>query len=267
MRASFDNMTKIYAFANQKGGVGKTTSVVNVAAYLAEAGQRVLVIDLDPQSNATSALGFDKDAIETSTYHLLLEQVEAHEIILRNDEAKVDLLPSSPELAGAEVELVNQLAREYRLQRNLDPLEESYDYILIDCPPSLGILTLNALTATQGGVIIPVQCEYLALEGLSQLVQTVDLVKQHLNRRLKIRGIILTMYDGRTKLSRQVVSEIRGHFDSAVFRAIIPRNIRLSEAPSYGQPINLYAPDSTGAFGYKVLAAELLQTDKTKARR
>ena len=260
-------MTKIYAFANQKGGVGKTTSVVNVAAYLAEAGQRVLVVDLDPQSNATSSFGFDKLEIVKSTYHLLLEQVEAEEILVRNVEVNVDLLPSSPDLSGAEVELVNQLAREYRLQRNLDTLEENYDYILIDCPPSLGILTLNALTAAQHGVIIPVQCEYLALEGLSQLINTIELVKQHLNRRLRIRGIILTMYDGRTNLSRQVVTEIREHFNGSVFRAIIPRNIRLSEAPSYGQPINIYAPDSTGAFGYKVLAAELLQTDKTKVKR
>ena len=260
-------MTKIYAFANQKGGVGKTTSVVNVAAYLAEAGQRVLVVDLDPQSNATSSLGFDKSEIEFSTYHLLLEQKEAEDILLVAEESGVSLLPASPELAGAEVELVNQLAREYRLQRNLDGIDENYDYVLIDCPPSLGIMTLNALTAAQHGVIIPVQCEYLALEGLSQLVQTVELVKQHLNRRLKIRGIILTMYDGRTKLSRQVVGEIRSHFNGSVFRAIIPRNIRLSEAPSFGQPINLYAPDSTGAFGYKVLAAELLQTDKIKVKR
>ncbi len=260
-------MTKIYAFANQKGGVGKTTSVVNVAAYLSEAGQRVLVVDLDPQANATSSLGYDKNAIEHSTYHLLLEQVEVEEVLRHHDEVNIDILPASPDLSGAEVELVNQLAREYRLQRNLDTLEENYDYILIDCPPSLGILTLNALTAAQHGVIIPVQCEYLALEGLSQLINTVELVKLHLNRRLRIRGIILTMYDGRTNLSRQVVNEIREHFNGSVFRAIIPRNIRLSEAPSYGQPINLYAPDSTGAFGYKVLAAELLQTDKTRVKR
>ncbi len=260
-------MTKIYAFANQKGGVGKTTSVVNIAAYLAEAGQRVLVVDLDPQSNATSSLGFDKEGIEFSTYHLLLEQKEPDEIMIHSDEVNVDLLPSSPELAGAEVELVNQLAREYRLQRNLDMIDEQFDYILVDCPPSLGILTLNALTAAANGVIIPVQCEYLALEGLSQLINTIDLVRQHLNRRLRIRGIVLTMYDGRTKLSRQVVGEIRKHFNGAVFRAIIPRNIRLSEAPSFGQTINIYAPDSTGAFGYKVLAAELLQADKTKIKR
>ena len=260
-------MALIYAFANQKGGVGKTTSTVNIAAYLAESGMRVLVVDLDPQANATSALGFSKGEVELSSYDLLLERADAAKMIIRNEEAKLDVLPSSPALAGAEVELVNQLAREYRLQRNLDPIEEDYDYILIDCPPSLGLLTLNALTAAQHGVVIPVQCEYLALEGLSQLTQTIELVRTHLNRRLKIRGIILTMYDGRTKLSREVVTEIREHFQGQVFRAIVPRNIRLSEAPSYGQPINLYAPESTGAFGYKVLAAELLQADRTKSKR
>lgn len=260
-------MAHIYAFANQKGGVGKTTSVVNIAAYLAESGMRVLIVDLDPQANATSAVGVDRDSIKHSTYDLLLERADAASMIVRNEDASLDILPASPSLAGAEVELVNQLAREYRLQRNLDSIDEDYDYILIDCPPSLGLLTLNALTAAMHGVVIPVQCEYLALEGLTQLTQTIELVRTHLNRRLKLRGIILTMYDGRTKLSRQVVNEIRTHFEGQVFRAIVPRNIRLSEAPSYGKPINLYAPDSTGAFGYKVLAAELLQSDRTKSRR
>lgn len=260
-------MPKIYAIANQKGGVGKTTTVVNVAAYLAEMGMRVLVVDLDPQANATSALGFEKDGVEHSTYDLLLERTDVDTIRVTDAETKIDLLPANPALAGAEIELVNQMAREYRLQRNLDLIDEVYDYILIDCPPSLGLLTLNALTAAQDGVIIPVQCEYLALEGLTQLMSTIDLVKQHLNRRLKIRGLVLTMYDGRTNLSRDVVNEVRQHFNGQVFRAIIPRNIRLSEAPSHGQPINLYAPDSTGALGYKVLSAELLQTDKIKSRR
>ncbi|MGB1253489.1 MAG: ParA family protein [Candidatus Promineifilaceae bacterium] len=260
-------MAHIYAFANQKGGVGKTTSVVNIAAYLAESGMRVLLVDLDPQANATSALGFERSLLKYSTYDLLLERADAASIIQTNEAAKFDILPATPALAGAEVELVNQLAREYRLQRNLNSIDDAYDYILIDCPPSLGLLTLNALTASTHGVIIPVQCEYLALEGLTQLTQTIELVRTHLNRRLKIRGIILTMYDGRTKLSRQVVNEIRTHFTGQVFRAIVPRNIRLGEAPSYGQPINLYAPDSTGAFGYKVLTAELLQADRTKGRK
>ncbi len=260
-------MPKIYAIANQKGGVGKTTTVINVAAYLAEMGMRVLVVDLDPQANATSALGIDKGDVVQSTYDLLLERSDADTIRVQVAEAKIDILPANPALAGAEIELVNQMAREYRLQRNLDLIDEAYDYILIDCPPSLGLLTLNALTAAQDGVIIPVQCEYLALEGLTQLVSTIDLVKQHLNRRLKIRGLVLTMYDGRTNLSREVVNEVRKHFNGQVFRAIIPRNVRLSEAPSYGQPINVYAPDSTGALGYKVLSAELLQTDKMKNRK
>ena len=260
-------MAYIYAFANQKGGVGKTTSVVNIAAYLAESGMRVLVIDLDPQANATSALGFEKGGDAPTTYDLLLERAEVATIIQHSEESKVDILPSSPMLSGAEVELVNQVAREYRLQRNLETIENNYDYIIIDCPPSLGLLTLNALTAARNGVVIPVQCEYLALEGLTQLLHTIELVRTHLNRRLKIRGIILTMYDGRTNLSRQVVNEIREHFGEQVFRAIVPRNVRLGEAPSYGQPINLYSPDSTGAYGYKVLAAELLQGDRTKNRR
>ena len=259
-------MSKIYAFVNQKGGVGKTTSVVNIGAYLAESGMKVLLVDLDPQANTTSSYGFDKNSIEASTYQLLLEQVTADDIKLFHEKANLELLPSTGELAGAEVELVNLMAREYRLKRALEPIHEKYDYILIDCPPSLGLLTLNALTAAKDGVIIPVQTEYLALEGLSQLLQTIELVKVHLNKRLRIRGLILTMYDGRTKLSRQVVEDVRAHFPDKVFRAIVPRNIRLSESPSFGLPVNLYDPESTGAFGYKVLAAELLQSDRVKNR-
>lgn len=259
-------MARIYAFANQKGGVGKTTSVVNIAAYLAESNMRVLVVDMDPQSNATAALGIDRTKLRGSTYELLLEQIEATTIAVVDPQTNVTVLPAAPALAGAEVELVNLMAREYRLTHALEPIVDAYDYVLIDCPPSLGLLTINALTAAKHGVIIPVQCEYLALEGLTQLMETIDLVRQHLNRSLKVRGLILTMYDGRTKLSRQVVNEVREHFPGKVFRAIVPRNIRLSEAPSYGQPINLYAPDSTGAFGYKVLAAELLQGDNARKR-
>lgn len=259
-------MTKIYAFANQKGGVGKTTSVVNVAAYLAESQLRVLVVDLDPQANATSAFGFDKNSLEHSVYDVLLTQLSAEKMLLHHEASNVKILPSSPALAGAEVELVNIMAREFRLQQALDAIADQFDYILIDCPPSLGLLTLNGLTAAKSGVIIPVQCEYLALEGLSQLTETIDLVRHHLNRNLKIRGLILTMYDGRTNLSRQVVKDVREHFKDKVFRAIVPRNIRLSEAPSYGLPINIYAPNSTGAFGYKVLTAELLQGDNSRKR-
>jgi chromosome partitioning protein len=255
-------MTKIYAVANQKGGVGKTTSVVSLGAFLANSGRRVLVVDMDPQCNATSALGVDKNRLHYSSYHLLIEDAALAEATLELEEFKLALVPASPSLAGAEVELVSLLAREYRLQKALAQANGSYDYIFIDCPPSLSLLTVNALTAARDGVLIPVQCEYLALEGLSQLTQTIQLVQKHLNPDLQIRGLIMTMYDGRTNLSRQVVEEVRRHFPGQVFRAIVPRNVRLSEAPSFGQPITVYAPDSPGALAYKVLAAELLQGDK-----
>jgi chromosome partitioning protein len=258
-------MTKIYAIAMQKGGVGKTTSVVNVSAYLTAQGYRVLVIDLDPQANATSNFGFNKHEIDPSIYDLLLEQASSEEVTVEHDATKVKLLPSSPALAGAEVELVNLMAREYRLSRVLTMVEDSYDYVLVDCPPSLGLLTINALAAAKDGVIIPVQCEYLALEGLTQLLETIQLVQRHLNPNLKIRGLIMTMYDSRTNLSRQVVEEVRTHFPGKVFRTIIPRNVRLSEAPSYGQPINLYAPSSPGAIAYKLLASEILSGDMAKS--
>jgi chromosome partitioning protein len=254
-------MTKIYAAAMQKGGVGKTTSVVNIGAYLANGGCKVLVVDLDPQANATSYFGYNKLDIQESTYNVLLEETACERVILENEPTGVHLLPSSPALAGAEVDLVNLLAREHRLHRALQDISGSYDYILIDCPPSLGLLTVNALTAADDGVIVPVQCEYLALEGLSQLLDTIQLVKRHLNARLEVRGMILTMYDSRTNLSRQVVEEVRSHFPGKVFRTIIPRNIRLSEAPSFGQPIPIYAPTSPGAIAYKVLSAELMKGD------
>lgn len=254
-------MTKIYAIAMQKGGVGKTTSVVNVGAYLAGGGRKVLVVDLDPQANATSYFGFNKHEIQKSIYDVLLQEASCDKVILPHGPTGVHLLPSSPALAGAEVDLVNLLAREHRLRRALEDTAEPYDYVLIDCPPSLGLLTVNALTAADDGVIIPVQCEYLALEGLTQLLDTVQLVKRHLNAALEIRGLILTMYDSRTNLSRQVVEEVRSHFRGKVFRTIIPRNIRLSEAPSFGQPIPIYAPTSPGAIAYKVLTGELMKGD------
>ncbi|MBP8002371.1 MAG: ParA family protein [Chloroflexi bacterium] len=254
-------MTKIYAIVNQKGGVGKTTSVLSVGGYLAGSGRKVLVVDMDPQSNATSGLGYNKNEVQRSTYDLLLEQVTPDDIVRTNEEFKLHLLPANPALAGAEVELVSTIAREYRLRTALESVNDRYDYILIDCPPSLSLLTVNALTAARDGVLIPVQCEYLALEGLSQLVQTIELVRKHLNPGLKIRGLIMTMYDSRTNLSRQVVEEVRRHFPGKVFRSIIPRNVRLSEAPSYGQPINIYSPTSPGAMAYKVLTAELIKGD------
>lgn len=257
-------MTRVYAIANQKGGVGKTTSVINLSGFLASSGRRLLLVDMDPQANATSGLGYDKYKVEKSTYNLLLEEAGLDEILLHHATYRIDLLPSHPSLAGAEVELVNAIGREYRLQGVLDRIDGRYDYILIDCPPSLSLLTINALTAARDGVIIPVQCEYFPLEGLSQLTQTIELVKKYLNPQLTIRGLIMTMYDSRTNLSRQVVEEVRNFFPGKVFRTIVPRNVRLSEAPSYGQPINVYAPNSPGGMAYKVLAAELLRGDQAK---
>ncbi len=254
--------TKIYAVANQKGGVGKTTSVINVASVLGFRGIRTLVVDIDPQANATSSLGYSKYDIEKSTYDLLLQEVEINQVLVNNDEFRLDILPATPALAGAEVELVNLIGREYRLQQTLAAVNGRYDYVFIDCPPSLGLLTINALAAATDGILIPVQCEYLALEGLTQLMQTIQLVQKYINSKLLIRGLIMTMYDSRTNLSRQVVEEVRQYFKSKVFRTIIPRNIRLGEAPSFGQPINIYAPKSAGAIAYQLLAAELLKGDQ-----
>ncbi len=254
-------MTKIYAIANQKGGVGKTTTVINLSGFLAHYGRRVLVVDMDPQANATSGFGYDKYAIEWSSYDLLLQHNTLDEIIISNPDYKLDILPAHPGLSGAEVELVNAIGREYRLRDELAKLDGRYDYILIDCPPSLSLLTLNALTAARDGILIPVQCEYLALEGLGQLTQTIELVQKYLNPKLDIRGLIMTMYDSRTNLSRQVVEEVRKFFPGKVFRTIVPRNIRLSEAPSFGQPIHAYAPSSPGGIAYKVLATELVKGD------
>lgn len=255
-------MTRIYAIANQKGGVGKTTTVVNLSAYLASSGRRVLLVDLDPQANATSSIGLDKNRVTQSTYHLLLEQAPVTQLRIRHEEFNFDILAASPSLAAAEIELVHAIGREYRLQKALAVVEAEYDYILIDSPPSLGLLTINALTAARDGVLIPVQTEYLPLEGLTQLTETIQLVKEYLNPSLRIRGVMMTMYDSRTNLSRQVVEEVRRHFPNKVFRTIIPRNIRLGEAPSFGQPINFYAPQSPGAMAYKLLTAELLNGDR-----
>jgi chromosome partitioning protein len=257
-------MTKIYAVANQKGGVGKTTSVINLSAFLASSGRRMLLVDMDPQANATSGLGYDKYKLARSTYDMLLEQATLDEVLISSQECHLDLVPAHPALSGAEVELVNVIGREYRLKQVLESLDGRYDYILIDCPPSLSLLTVNALTAAKDGIIIPVQCEYLALEGLTQLMRTIELVKKFLNPTLTIRGLVMTMYDGRTNLSRQVVEEVRSYFPGKVFRTIIPRNVRLSEAPSFGQPISLYAPTSPGGIAYKVLTAELIKGDQQR---
>jgi chromosome partitioning protein len=252
-------MSRIYAIANQKGGVGKTTTAVNLGAYLAAAGQRVLLVDVDPQANATSTLGVDRQSLSLSTYEVLLDGAPADRAILLTKQVHLDLLPSSPALAGAEVELVGLPDREHRLRTALEATAERYDYVFMDCPPSLGLLTVNALTAAREGVVIPVQCEYLALEGLGHLLKTIYLVRDRLNRRLTIAGVVLTMYDGRTNLSKQVVEEVRRYFPAYVFKTIIPRTVRLSEAPSYGETILDYAPGSVGAISYQALAQELIE--------
>ncbi|HRN50281.1 MAG TPA: ParA family protein [Anaerolineales bacterium] len=254
-------MARIYTLVNQKGGVGKTTTSINLGAYLAHFGQRVLLVDLDPQANATSCLGIDKTTVKSGTYEAIMGLRSAAESILVSPELKLSLLPASPALAGAEVELVNELARENRLREALAPLKDKYDYILIDCPPSLGLLTLNGMVAAQDGIIIPVQCEYLALEGLSMLLSTIERVRKALFPGLKLRGVLLTMYDNRTRLSDEVVSQVRSHFKNEAFKAIIPRNIRLAEAPSHGLPIIAYFPNSPGAEAHRELALEVLEGD------
>jgi len=254
-------MTRIYTLVNQKGGVGKTTTAINLAAYLARMNQHVLVVDLDPQANATSCLGLDKRAVQGSTYESILSEDVPATFILFNERFQLSLLPSSPALAGAEVELVEESGREFRLRNALDALDDKYDYILIDCPPSLGLLTVNGLVAAEDGVLVPVQCEYLALEGLGQLTQTIQRVQSSLFPGLRVRGVILTMYDPRTNLSHDVVKEVNNHFPGQVFKSIVPRSIRLAEAPSYGLPISVYSPASAGAQAYEALARELLQGD------
>ncbi len=250
-------MARVYALANQKGGVGKTTTAVNLGAYLAQAGKRVLLVDVDPQANATSSLGIDKNNLARSIYDVLLGAESPVTLVMVTNCLGMDLLPASPSLAGAEVEMVDIPGRELRLRQALETVRARYDYILIDTPPSLSMLTVNALTAADAG-LIPIQCEYLPLEGLTQLLRTVDLVRQSLNPDLFVRGLVLTMYDPRTNLSRQVLEEIRQHFPATVFQAIIPRSVKLSEAPSYGEPINQYAPDSAGGQAYAALCEELL---------
>jgi chromosome partitioning protein len=252
-------MGRVLAIANQKGGVGKTTTAVNLGAYLASLGKRVLLVDVDPQANATSSLGIDRRGLAHSTYDVLLDDTPADKAIVVTNQVRLDLLPATPSLAGAEVELVNQMAREHRLSRALGPVADRYDYLFLDCPPSLGLLTINALAAVRDGVLIPVQCEYLALEGLGHLLKTIYMVRDNVNPGLSIAGVVLTMFDARTNLAKQVVEEVRRFFPAYVFESIIPRTVRLSEAPSYGETILSYAPDTAGALAYQALAREFLQ--------
>jgi len=254
-------MTYTYALVNQKGGVGKTTTTINLGAYLAALGQHVLIVDLDPQANATSCLGVDKRAVQTSTYDAIINEDVVPASILFNDRLQLSLLPSSPSLAGAEIELVEETSREFRLRNALESLNGKYDYVLIDCPPSLGLLTVNGLVAAQDGALVPVQCEYLALEGLGLISQTIERVRSGLFPDLKVRGVVLTMFDPRTNLSSDVVKEVNSHFPGQVFSSVVPRSIRLAEAPSYGLPISAYAPTSVGAKAYEALAKELLKGD------
>lgn len=250
-------MARIISFCNQKGGTGKTTTAINLSACLSVLQNKILLVDLDPQSNATSGLGVDRNQVEKSTYHLLLDEAQAKDIIQHTAVPNLDLIPSNINLTGAEVELVSVLNREFRLKKALEPASQDYDFIFIDCPPSLGLLTINALSASHS-VVIPVQCEYYALEGLSQLLNTIKLVRDNLNRSLQLEGVLLTMADLRTKLCREVIIETRHHFEDKVYKAIIPRNIKLSEAPSFGKSIMDYDKDCLGAQKYLEFANEFL---------
>ena len=257
-------MGKIISVANQKGGVGKTTTTVNLATILAKRGKKVLLIDADPQGNATSGLGLDKD-LEPSTYDILVNDTELEEAMQKTIIKNLKVCPANMDLAGAEVELVSMMSREQRLKEKVDIIKNGFDYILIDCPPSLGLVTLNAFTASDS-VLIPVQCEYFALEGLGQLLNTINLVKKHLNKEIKIEGALLTMYDIRTNLSNQVVKEVKKYFENKVYKTVIPRNVRLSEAPSYGMPITEYDPRSKGAKSYIKFAKEFLKINEEEKK-
>ena len=254
-------MGRIIAVANQKGGVGKTTTSINLAACLAEKGKKVLAVDMDPQGNLTSGLGVDKDSVEKSIYELIIGEVDIKEVINKEVLENLDIIPTNIDLSAAEIELIGVDDKEYILRNAIDQVKDQYDFVIIDCPPSLSMLTINAMT-TADSVIVPIQCEYYALEGLSQLIHTVELVKDRLNSKLEIEGVVFTMYDARTNLSLQVVENVKDNLQQNIYKTIIPRNIRLAEAPSYGLPINKYDPKSTGAESYMRLADEVIEREE-----
>ena len=251
-------MTKVIAIVNQKGGVGKTTTAVNLAAFIGKKRKKVLLVDLDPQGNATSGLGIDKGELETTTYDMLVNDVPAEEIVVESSAVNVDMIPTNINLAGAEVELVSAMSREQILKNALKDIKDNYDYVIIDCPPSLGLLTINALTACED-VIVPIQGEYYALEGLTQLIDTINIVKKKLNPDISIGGVVLTMFNLRTQLSRQVKEDVEEYFGKKVFKTLVPRNVRLAEAPSYGMSIYDYDKNSKGSKAYEALAAEVIK--------
>ena len=250
-------MGRIIAIANQKGGVGKTTTAINLSSSLASLGKKVLALDLDPQGNMTSGLGVDKDQVENSVYDLIIGQTGIEECICKEVIENLDVLPSNINLSAAEIELIGVENKEYIIRNEMEKVKERYDFVIIDCPPALSMLTINAMT-TADSVLVPIQCEYYALEGLSQLIHTINLVQERLNPALVIEGVVFTMYDARTNLSLQVVENVKDNLDQTIYKTIIPRNIRLAEAPSYGMPINLYDPKSTGAESYLLLAEEVI---------
>lgn len=254
-------MGRVIAIANQKGGVGKTTTAINLSSCLAEKGKKVLTIDVDPQGNCSSGLGVDKEEVEYSVHELILSQCSIEDCIIENIIDNVSVIPSSINLAGAEIELIGVDDKEFILKNLIDPIRDNYDYILIDCPPSLNTLTVNAMT-TANSVLVPIQCEYYALEGLSQLLHTINLVSERLNSDLYIEGVVFTMYDARTNLSLEVVENVKDNLNQTIYKSIIPRNIKLAEAPSHGMPINIYDPKCAGADAYRMLADEVIESDE-----